>query len=103
MRKAGINSGYGTDNIAEGWPLVISQVQEVVCSYWNFQDTMTNQDGIVYKGGQVIIPLRMRPEILQLLHSIHQGVQSTLRRTRDVVYWPGMSKYIELTVSQCPV
>ena len=51
----------------------------------------------------MVIPLRMRPEILQWLHSSHQGVQSTLRRARDVVYWPGMSKDIELVVSRCSV
>ena len=64
---------------------------------------MEVQEGIVYKGGQVVIPLRMRPEILQRLHSSHQGAQSTVvRRAQDVVYWPGMGKDIELTVSQCP-
>ena len=41
----------------------------------------------------MVIPLRMRPEILQQLHSSHQRVQSTLRRTRD----------IELVVSRCSV
>ena len=68
---------------------------------------MEVQEGIVYKGGQVVIPLRMRPEILQRLHSSHQGahagpVYHILRRAQDVVYWPGMGKDIELTVSQCP-
>ena len=64
---------------------------------------MTVQDGIVYKAGQVVILLKLRPDILQRLHSSHQGVQSTVRRARDAVYWPGMSKDIEIAVSQCPV
>ena len=41
--------------ITLGWPSVISHVPEVVRSYWNFRDTMTVQDGIVYKAGQVVI------------------------------------------------
>ena len=64
---------------------------------------MTVQDGIVYKAVQVVIPLKMRPDILQCLHSNYQGVQSTVRRAQDVVYRPGMSKDIKITVSQCPV
>ena len=33
--------------VTQGWLSAISQVPEVVHSYWNFQDTMTVQDGIV--------------------------------------------------------
>ena len=38
--------------ITQGWLSVISQVPEMC----DFRDTMTVQEGIVYKGGQVVIP-----------------------------------------------
>ena len=64
-----------------------------------FRHTMTDKRGQVH----VVIPLSFWPEILEWLHSSHQGVQLTLRRARDVVYWPGMGKDIERTVDQCAV
>ena len=59
---------------------------------------MTVQDGIVYKGGQAVVPKELRKEFLQLLHSSHQGSQLTLRGARDDVYWPGMALGLLLTV-----
>eukprot|EP00731_Ephydatia_muelleri_P009792 Em0005g378a len=84
--------------IKQGWPQKIDHIPEAVRSYWNFRETMTVQDGVVYKGGQVVVPVEVRPDIVVRLHSSHQGIQSTLRRAQDVVYWPGMKKDIEKAV-----
>ncbi|KAL5481461.1 hypothetical protein EMCRGX_G021622 [Ephydatia muelleri] len=89
--------------IKQGWPQKIDHIPEAVRSYWNFRETMTVQDGIVYKGGQVVVPVEVRPDIVVRLHSSHQGIQSTLRRAQDVVYWPGMKKDIEKAVRRCAV
>ena len=43
---------------------------------------------MIYKGGQVVVPSSLREVFLHRLHSSHQ--ESTSRRARDVVYWPGM-------------
>ena len=72
--------------ICKGWPTRRSEVPEKCWSYWNFRDTLTVENGIVYKGDQVVIPKTLRPEILQRLHGSHQGYESTLRRARDAVY-----------------
>ena len=34
---------------------------------------MTVHDGIVYKGGQVVVPKKLKEEFLQWLHLSHQG------------------------------
>lgn len=36
------------------------QVSTTLKAYWKFRDTMTVQDGIVYKGGQVVVPKKLR-------------------------------------------
>ena len=59
---------------------------------------MTVQDGIVYKGGQVVAPKEFGEEFLQRLHSSHQDSRSTLRGARDAVHWPGISGGLLLTV-----
>ena len=51
----------------------------------------------------MVVPGEARPDIVLRLHSSHQGIQSTLRRAQDVVYWPGMKKDIEKAVRSCAV
>ncbi|KAL5510796.1 hypothetical protein EMCRGX_G006398 [Ephydatia muelleri] len=87
--------------ITYGWPDRVNQVAEVVQKYWNFQDLLTVQDGVVYKGCQVVVPSCLREDFLRRLHSSHQGFESTLRRARDVVYWPGMSEDIKRVTTSC--
>ena len=89
--------------IKQGWPQKIDHIPEAVQSYWNFRETMMVQDGVVYKGRQVVVPVEARPNIVLRLHSSHQRIQSTLRRAQDVVYWPGMKKNIEKAVRSCAV
>ncbi|KAL5499943.1 hypothetical protein EMCRGX_G011418 [Ephydatia muelleri] len=68
--------------ICQGWSPNIKQLPATVKAYWNFRDTMTVQDGIVYKGGQAVVPKELRKEFLQRLHSSHQGSQLTLKGAR---------------------
>ena len=87
--------------IGQGWPTTIREVSALVRPYWNFRDTMVVQDGIVYKGSQLVVPKSLRSDYLKRLHSSHLGSESTLRRARDAVYWPHMSEDIKRITSEC--
>ena len=89
--------------VCQGWPAKISEVPLEVRSYWNFRDTLTVEDGILYKGEQVVVPTALRPDFLQRLHSSHQGYEATLRRARDAVYWPGMADQIKSLTASCKI
>ena len=54
--------------IKQGWPQKIDHIPEAVRSYWNFRETMTVQEGVVYKGGQVVVSVEARPDIVLRLH-----------------------------------
>ena len=56
--------------------------------YWNFRAVLTVQDGIIYKGDQIAVPMTLRSSFLERLHASHLGYKSTWRRAREVVYWP---------------
>eukprot|EP00731_Ephydatia_muelleri_P009993 Em0005g579a len=96
--QCGLRRGLG-----QGWPSNISQVSLPLRPYRNVRDLLTVQDGVIYKGGQVVVPLELRGQILQRLHMSHQGTESTLRRARDSVYWPGMTEDVKRVCSQCTV
>ena len=69
----------------------------------HYRDELAVQDGLILKGERLVIPLRMRDEVKQKLHQSHRGIQSFLRRGREVVYWPKMGKEIKDFISNCAV
>ncbi len=62
---------------------------------------MSADKGLILFRQRLFIPRNMRKNILQRLHSSHQGVDRTLRRARQTVFWPGISSDIKSTVDAC--
>ena len=60
-------------------------------AYMNAQGTPT----------RVVIPPNLRRDILNTLHSAHQGISSMCERARAGVYWPGITKDIQLLREHC--
>ena len=86
-----------------GWPSQKSEVPEQIRAYWDFRDEISVYDGVLFKSHQVIVPALLRPELLQKIHKAHQGADSSIRRGRESVYWPGMQAAIRQTCSSCAV
>eukprot|EP00731_Ephydatia_muelleri_P025251 Em0017g334a len=89
--------------IVDGWPPSIREVPIGIRCYWNFRDTLTVSDGVIYKGDQIAVPTSLRETYLGKLHASHLGKESTLRRAKDAVYWPNMAKDIEGMISKCRI
>ena len=64
---------------------------------------MTIQDGIVYKGERIVIPSSMRKEMKEKAHAGHLGINSCLRRARDLIFWPGMSAELRQYIETCGI
>ena len=71
--------------------------------YWSYNKELTVQDGILYKEMKVIIRASMRPQMIAKAHSSHLGAEECVRRTRDVLFWPGTAGQIKKTVQNCEV
>ena len=84
-----------------GWPNHISQVPSVVRPYWNSKDMLTEIDGVVLRGHQIVIPRTMRPEMIKLARQGHLGIVKTKRRARDSMWWPQMNSQLEQVVFNC--
>lgn len=48
-----------------------------------------------------MIPASLRQKLMIKLHSSHTGIQSCLRRARELIYWPGMNKDVVDYISKC--
>ena len=89
--------------ISEGWPDNVSEVPVEVRPYFHHKDELITQDGLIFKGAQVVIPELMRGEIREALHVSHMGVESTLRRARQCVFWPSMNNELKQFIGKCEV
>ena len=53
--------------------------------------------------GDQLVPDSMRAEMLQAIHQGHFGSEACKRRAREVLFWPKMSRDIEVEVKKCEV
>ena len=72
-----------------GWP---AKVTGPIKHYLPVASELTVVDGMLLTGSRLIIPSSMRPEILQCLHSGHQGITKCRERAKQSVWWPGLGK-----------
>ena len=84
-----------------GWPKDRSAVPDSVQPFWTFREEISFASGLLFKSDKLIVPLQLRPEMLEKIHESHLGVVKCKERARDVLYWPGMSAQIEQVVAQC--
>lgn len=76
--------------IINGWPSKRSKLPKNLQPFWTYRDELTSQDGIIYKGKQVVIPLAKRNYMLKKAHIAHFGPESNTRPCKDIMFWPGM-------------
>jgi hypothetical protein len=69
--------------------------------YYNRRNEITVSHGCLMWGIRVIIPVKFRTRILELLHSSHPGVVKMKALARSHVWWPGIDHEIEKLVKSC--
>ena len=84
-----------------GWPADKRELPLTVALYYDVRDELVIQGGLLFRGDRLVIPKTLRKRMLQTLHSSHQGIESTLRRARETIYWPNMKSDIKDFTSKC--
>ena len=87
--------------IQQGWPDEKQETPLAIRAYWPFRDELTAHNNLVFKGTKIIVPKSMQALMLQRIHSSHQGPDASVRRAKDVVFWPGMASAIRHLANQC--
>ena len=65
-----------------------------------FAELSVNQ-GILLRGERLLIPTKLRPDVLEAAHEGCPGGDSMLRQLRMDVWWPGMDKDVKAFTSTC--
>ena len=89
--------------IIEGWPQDKLRVPHQLRVYWHFRDELSAQDNLIYKGERLVIPPAVRNRMTEEIHASHQGIQASIKRARDSMYWPGMTAQLKDYIEKCDV
>ena len=77
------------------------QLPVTLHDYWLKRGDLYVVDDVLMCGKSVVIPKDLRPAILEVLGSAHQGVVAMKARAKDAVYWPGLGTDIEDFKKNC--
>ena len=82
----------------EGWPAEVSTEMQ---PYYRRRAELSIEAGCLFWGTRVIVPLKLRPQVLAELHTSHPGIVRMKGLARAHVWWPGLSESIEQAVFNC--
>ena len=87
--------------ITSGWQELRAKCSPEILEFWNHRDELSFEDDLIFRGQKLLIPPALRQEMVSKVHTGHLGVNKTLERAKDSIFWPGMSKEITEHVLQC--
>ena len=87
--------------ILEGWPSKRSLKGEIQ-QYIPIANELSICEGLLLQNSRIVVPQELQSEILEKLHSGHQGINKCRRRATQSVWWSGLYKDLEKLVSNCP-
>ena len=87
--------------ITNGFPNTQHSTDPSIRSYFNAREHLWVQDGVAMFQSRIVIPRKLRQQVLNLLHSAHQGVEGMRARATTSVYWPGINSSIAQIRNYC--
>ena len=90
-----------TNVIEDGVPEDRASLAPDLRPYHHFRDFLTTFDGVVLFHDRVVIPTSRRDQVLESLHSAHQGVSQMCSRAETSFFWPGMTPAITEMRARC--
>ena len=80
------------------WPATVSD--EVKPYFHKRHELSVHQDCLLW-GTRVLVPAKLRPQVLQALHDGHLGIVKMKNMARNYFWWPGLDKDIEHMAKGC--
>ena len=88
--------------VEKGWP-ARHEVPDVAMPYYSVRALLTLDNDLLFKDNQLVVPSSMRDEMMDCAHKSHGGIGACLRRMRECIFWPGMSKNMKERISTCEI
>jgi len=85
---------------AKGWP-DRSTIDRAYLPYAHVEEELSVENGLLLKGCRIVIPKLLQTDILQKLHTGHQGIVKCRERAKQSVWWPGLCTQLQKVVEGC--
>lgn len=87
--------------IQYGFPKVLDDIE--LKKFNNCKNELNIDKGIIMWGYRVIIPHKYRNQLLNELHTTHEGIVKMKSNARAYFWWPGLDADIEILVNSCKI
>ncbi|KAF6016584.1 hypothetical protein EB796_025102 [Bugula neritina] len=87
--------------IVNGWPATKKACIEPLKSFWTVRYDLTVYQDLILRNNQIVIPVSMRRQILDIIHKGHLGISKCIERAKNSVYWPGYQGQIRDLIESC--
>ena len=84
--------------LQKGWPRLCP---DLLKPFWSRRNELSVEEGCILWGVRVLVPKKLQPAVLEMLHEGHTGVVRVKQIARSHVWWPCIDKDIENLVKAC--
>ena len=88
--------------VDKGWPAG-HEVPDVAMPYDSVRSILTLDNDLLFKDNQLVLPSSMRDDMMDCAHTSHDGIGACLRRMRECIFRPGISKNMKERISTCDI
>lgn len=82
-----------------GWPRRINC--QAILPYFLCKSDLQFENGCLFRGHRIVIPLNLRDKMLAELHDSHLGIIKSKSNARSRMWWPGIDRDIERWIGSC--
>ena len=90
-----------SSQVTDGFPPEKKLLREELRMFWQFREHLSQVDSVPLYKDRVVVPMQLRPAVLDVLHSAHQGVTGMLLRADNSVWWPGITAQVKEKRQKC--
>ena len=85
-----------------GWPSK-SDLEGIMQPYAKIQSELNVVQGLLLRGNRIVIPFKLQTDIVNRLHSGHQGISKCRQLAQQSVWWPGIGQALKKAILSCPI
>ena len=87
--------------VRKGWPEHKKLCPDLIKPYWNVRHELSEHEGMLFRGEQIVVPYAYQKRALTCLHTGHLGIVKCTERAKTTLYWPGYVRDIQEMVERC--
>ena len=93
--------GNLADQIRRGFPYSGYAVNPATRDFFRYSHGLCVVDGVPCYKTRIVIPDKLRGQILTMLHSAHQGLSGMTARAEQSMFWPSITRDIVEMRASC--